>query len=150
MPRWPRASLRRSIAAELVLALAILALASGFRLTPPPRALDLPPLEIYAHVHGRTAMADATLSPGRPGPNMVALAITDPDGAPLDPLEVTVALADPARGLEPLRVEAVRDGDGWRAGPFPLPHPGTWDLTVRVLVSDFAEETLGATVTLPP
>ncbi|MFO1209904.1 MAG: CopD family protein [Amaricoccus sp.] len=141
--------LRRSIAAELVLAVAILALASGFRLTPPPRALDLRPLEIPAHLHGRTAMAMATLSPGRPGPNTVAIAIMGADGEPLDPLGVTVALADPGRGVEPLRMEAVRDGDGWRAGPFPLPHAGRWDLTVRVLVSDFAEETLGATVTLP-
>ena len=142
--------LHRSITAEIVLAILILAFASAFRLTPPPRALDARPAEAYAHLHGRTAMADATLTPGRPGPNTVALTITDETGAPLDPLGVTVALADPARGVEPIRLDAARDGEVWRAGPLPLPHAGAWDLTVRILVSDFAEETLGATVSVGP
>ena len=57
-----------------------------------------------------------------------------------------IAFADPARGVEPIRLEAVADGATWRAGPFFLPHGGDWVVTLDVLVDDFAEETLGAEI----
>jgi copper transport protein len=137
---------RRSVAAEVILGVLILALASGFRLTPPPRALDAVPAEVYVHLHGPTVMADVLLTPGRAGANTVAIGVLSPDGGPLDPLEVRISCADPARGVEPLRLDAVRDDAVWRAGPVQLPHGGAWTVRLDVLVSDFAKAALEATV----
>jgi copper transport protein len=91
-------------------------------------------------------MADVTLTPGRIGANEVAIGIVSAAGAPVDPPEVRISFADPARGVEPVRLDAVRDGEGWRAGPVQLPHGGDWTVTLDVLVSDFAKATLEGTV----
>jgi copper transport protein len=143
-PRAPT-SFRRSVAAEIVLGVLVLALASGFRLTPPPRALAAAPADVYVHLHGPTVMADVTLTPGRVGANDVTIGIVSTTGASIDPLEVRIGFSDPARGVEPIRLNAVRDGEDWRAGPLQLPHGGEWTVTLDVLVSDFARATLEAT-----
>ena len=143
-------SLRRSVAAEIVLGVLILAVASGFRLTPPPRALAAVPAEAYLHLHGQSAMVDLTLTPGRVGPNTAAIGLQTADFGPLAALEVAVAFSAPERGLEPIRLDAVRDGAGWRAGPVQLPQAGAWTVTVEVLVSDFVKETLNSTVVIAP
>jgi hypothetical protein len=36
-----------------------------------------------------------------------------------------------------------------RAGPLPLPHGGDWTIRLEVLVTDFAQETLETTSTVP-
>lgn len=144
---------RRSVAAELLLGLLILALASGFRMTPPPRALAAAasaPQAAHAHAHGRTVMAGIMLTPGRAGANMVEIAVETTDQAPLDPLEVTLAFSDPARGVEQIRLPATRDAGRWRVGPVQLPHPGEWTLTIDILVSDFAKETLATDIEIAP
>ncbi|HET9067116.1 MAG TPA: CopD family protein, partial [Amaricoccus sp.] len=143
---------RRSVAAEILLGLLVLVLASGFRLTPPPRVLALAvPQAAHAHAHGSAAMADVTVTPGRAGANVVEIRLMASDFGPLDPLEVGIAFSDPERGVEPIRLEAARDGSGgWRAGPVQLPHPGRWTLTLDVLVSDFVQERLGTTATIGP
>ncbi len=139
--------LRRSIRVEIVLAVAILAVASGFRLTPPPRALSAPaPAELHVHLHGATVMANLTLTPGRPGPNVLILTL--PPDRPA-PLEVDIAFADPTRGLEPIRLTARRDGGSWRAGPLFLPRGGKWLVTVDLLVSDFDKATLRTDLLVP-
>lgn len=136
---------RRSVRAEIVLGVAILALAGGFRLTPPPR-LAVPEAPRHVHLHGETIMAGLTLDPGRPGRNAVSLAIT-PD-APR-PLEVRVAFAEPAGGVEPIRVAATYDGSAWRAEGIFLPRGGTWQVSVDVLVSDFDRTTLTGEIAVP-
>lgn len=140
---------RRSVAAEIVLGLLILGLASGFRLTPPPRALQSAPAELYVHLHGPTVMADVTLTPGKAGANAVEIGLQPTTAATIDPLEVQIAFSDPGRGVEPLRLKAARDGAVWRAGPVQLPHGGGWTITLDVLVSDFVKETLETTATVP-
>jgi copper transport protein len=142
---------RRSAAAEIALGLGVLALAASFRLTPPPRGLAeaaAPPLAV--HLHGPTAMADLTLRPGRVGANMAEIFPADADFRPMTPLEVTVAFSAPGRGVEPVRLKAERGPDGaWRAGPVVLPFAGDWEARVDLLVSDFEEARLGATLRLP-
>lgn len=140
--------LRRSVTAEILLGLVILGLASGFRLTPPPRALAATPAEVYVHLHGPTVMADVTLRPARAGPNAVEIGIVATTGAPVDPLEVRIAFSDPARGVEPIRLDAIRDGEIWTAGPVELPHGGDWTVRLDVLVDDFTQASLETTATL--
>ena len=140
---------RRSVAAEIALGLVILALASGFRLTPPPRAHDPASEELHVHLHGRSVMADVVLRPGRTGPNTVEIGLADANFAPLKAREVSVAFADPARGIEPIALEAVPGGGRWTTGSVQLPNSGEWSLTLEVLIDDFEQETLRGVVTLP-
>lgn len=142
--------LSRAIRAEIVLGLAVVALASSFRLTQPPRALIEPAAPLYAHIHTGRAMADIRLTPGRPGPVAIALGFQTGDFAELVPREVEVVLAHPEAGIEPIRLMALRGGDGlWHAGPVTLPVPGGWKVTLRLLVSDFEQVTLSDTLILP-
>ena len=69
-------------------------------------------------------------------------------GAAVDPLAVRVGFADPHRGVEPMRFDAVRDGVIWTAGPVELPYDGDWTVRLDVVVDDFAQATLEATLTL--
>jgi copper transport protein len=142
--------LKRAIRAEIALGLAIVVLASSFRLTPPPRALIEPAEPLYAHIHTAAAMADIRLTPGRAGPVEVMLGFQTGDFAELVPREVEVVFAQPAAGIEPIRLTALQGGDGlWHAGPVTLPRPGDWDVTLRLLITDFERVTLTDTLTLP-
>jgi copper transport protein len=120
----------------------ILALASGFRLTPPPRALHARPAEVYLHLHGQKAMTDVVITPGRTGRNEIGIDVFDADFEPFVPLAVVVAFAEPGRGIEPIEVPAKFDDGHWRAGPIQLPFSGDWSVSVEILVSDFEKETL--------
>ena len=74
--------------------------------------------------------------------------IVSTDGAPIDPLEVRISFADPARGLEPIWLEAVRKHEAWKAGPLVLPYGGDWTVRLDVVVSDFDKAMMEATATL--
>lgn len=139
-----------AIRAEIVLGLLVLALASSFRLTPPPRALNEASAPLYAHIHTDRAMADIRLTPGRAGPVEVALGFQTGDFTELVPREVEVVLAQPAAGIELIRLTALQGGDGlWHAGPVTLPVPGGWEVTLRLLVTEFERLTLSDTLILP-
>lgn len=152
LERQPAASapLRRSLMAEIVLSVAILALASSFRLTPPPRLITAPP-PVYLHMHGSEAMADVEISPGQAGQNSVSLSFADGDFAALTPLEVRLRFTDAARGLGPLESRAEKQPDGtWRAGPITLPGVGPWELRLDILITVFEKATLTQEVLLAP
>jgi copper transport protein len=143
--------LRRAIRAEILIGILVLALASAFRLTPPPRAIMSEADPVFAHFHGETVMADLRLVPDRAGPVVATLAFQTPDVTPLAPREVEVIFARPDAGVEPIRVEAMPTEDGpWQAGPLTLPLSGAWNVTLRVLISDFQSVTLQGTITLAP
>lgn len=137
------ARMRRSIGAELVLALAILGLTAGWRFTPPPRALaqvqaSAPPA--YAHMHATEVMANLIVTPGAAGPVSVMIEVTDGDMAPLQPLSVTLELALPERGIERLtrQAEPVAAQPGvWSVPDLVLPQPGRWSVELGVRLTRF-------------
>ena len=132
-----RLRLRRSIVAEIGLALLIFALAAGWRFTPPPRSVVAEQSE-FIHFHSGSVMADITLVPGRVGRSAAEIMIRDGDYQPMAPKGVTLVLAHPASGIEPLRREAVSIGDNrWRIDDVLLPSAGRWRLRVDVLIDDF-------------
>ena len=134
--------LTRSIMAEIVLSVAILALASAFRLTPPPRLVP-ESRPVFAHVMGPKAMADLRISPGRAGQNTVSLNVMDGSGEMLVPLEVQLSFTDTARGTGPILATAHLMPDGlWQTDPVTLPGTGPWQVTLSILISDFAKATL--------
>lgn len=141
--------LARAIRIEILAGLVILALASGFRLTPPPRALVMPAEPLFAHIHTRRLMVDVALTPGRAGPVELELGFQNGDFGVLVPKEVEVTLSMPEIGIEPIRVEALLGNDGlWRAGPVTLPTPGDWVVSLRILITDFESVLLQQTIRL--
>jgi copper transport protein len=137
----PRARrlLVRSIAGEIVLSLAILTVAAGWRFTPPPRSLDIaaaPPA--YVHIHADRAMADLTITPGRVGPvsALIVLMIVAVD----EPKEVMLVLSNAAAGIEPIRRSAApSDGRIWRVDDLIIPAAGRWSVRIDILISDFEQ-----------
>lgn len=132
-------TLARSVAVESVVAVMILGLVAGWRFTPPPRALAAAAAEPAAvHIHTDKAMADLKITPGRAGPASATIMIMTGDFGPLDAKEVTLVLANKAAGIEPIRREARKPGDGtWRVDGLTVPVGGRWSVRVEILVTDF-------------
>lgn len=133
--RW----LRRSIAAEVVLVLAIFGTAALWRFTPPPRALAEAAAEPAAvHIHTADAMADLSLTPGHVGTVAAAISVMTGDFGPLDAKEVTLVLTNPAAGIEPIRRKAVKGADAvWRIDALAIPIAGRWQVRIDILIDDF-------------
>src|SRR5262249_3173936 len=138
-----------SLALELALALAILGLVALWRFTPPPRALAAP-TAISLHIHGEKAMAEIALERQDGQGVRAELLVLDGEFRPLAAKEVTLVLANPAAGIEPMRRAAAPAGENrWRIDDLRIPLAGRWRLAVEILVSDFDKVTVEDAVTLP-
>jgi len=127
--------LRRSIRTEIVLILAVFAVAAIWRFTPPPRALaEAAAAPAAAHLHSNVAMVDLTITPGRVGPAIASMVILTGEFGPLDAKAVTLVLANPGAGIAALSFPAVKPGDGtWRVEDLSLPRPGRWSVRVDII-----------------
>lgn len=133
-----RRQLIGSIRVEIALVLAIFAIAALWRFTPPPRALALAAAQpAQVHIHALKAMADLTVTPGRVGPTDVSLVLMSGEFGPLDAKEVTLVLANPARGIEPIRRKVERREGIWRIDGLVFPAAGEWDVRIDILITDF-------------
>src|SRR5262249_41786025 len=130
-------SLAIAFAIELALALVILGLVALWRFTPPPRAL-VSNAPIALHLHRDQAMAEMETAGGGDAPARASVRVLDAPFQPLAAKEVTLLLANPAAGIEPLRLPAAPAGDnGWVIDGLRIPVAGRWNLQVEILVSDF-------------
>ena len=142
--------LKRTICAEIVLAVLILAVASVWRVTPPPASLALvaePRFQI--HVHGIDAMASLVIAPARVGPVHVRLEPKTADMSPLDVKDVSLALIAEGEGVQPVRFQLRQASPYvWEANGVILPSPGIWKLHVDLLIDDFRRVRLDALLSL--
>lgn len=129
----------RSISVELFLVVVVLGLVATWRFTPPPRSLiAAAEAPVHVHIHGDKAMADLTIESAGTAGRSIALTVLDGQFAPLPAKEVTLVLAKPDAGIEPLRMPATHvEGASWRIDNVQLPMLGNWDVRVEILVSDF-------------
>jgi copper transport protein len=136
--------LARSILAECVIALGILAVVAGWRFTPPPRLLvnaQTKPLAI--HIHTEKAMFQVLISPAIVGADSFVLQLMTGDGSPLPAKEATLTLSLPARGVEPMVRGAQLGADGyWHVSNAVLPVAGRWHMRIEALVTDFEKVAL--------
>ena len=136
--------LLRSVFAECLLVLLVLAVVAGWRFTPPPRALAAgvdAPLSI--HIHTDAAMAQMLIAPGKVGAGDFALQLLDGNFGPLAAREVTLALSLPERGVEALERKATPGPDGnWYVRNVALPVAGRWHVRIDALITDFQKVTL--------
>jgi copper transport protein len=144
----------RSIKAEIVLCVAILGLVGLWRFTPPPRALATAaeaarPASV--HLHSNRLMAQVTMSLGRVGPTRARIVVATGRAEAIDAKEVTLRLARPDAGIEPILRKARKAGPGaWEVDSVVLPLAGTWKATVDVLIDDFEKVSLEGTLTVNP
>ena len=99
--------LRLSIGTELAIAVAILALVALWRFTPPPRSLAAANT-VSIHLHGDKAMAQIEIVRDAAGRATAQVQVLDGAFRPLAAKEVTLVLANPAAGIEPMRRAGVR------------------------------------------
>jgi copper transport protein len=140
--------MRRSILIEIAVAMAILAVVALWRFTPPPRVLaETGAAPAYVHIHTPAVMADLTVTPGRAGTVNASVVLQSGEFGPLAAKEVTLELANPALGIEPIRRPARQTGDEpWQTDSFAIPAAGRWQVKIEVLVTDFDRVTLEGTL----
>jgi copper transport protein len=141
--------LMRTMTVELCIVGVILALVATWRFTPPPRSLAASePVEV--HLHGERAMAQVSMTPVRARDPRVNIEVLDGNFDALKVKEVTVTLANPAAGIEPVRRAATRRSDGhWRVEGLRIPVAGQWIVRVDLLIDDFEKIVLEDQVDLP-
>jgi copper transport protein len=141
--------LTRTMTLELVVVAVILALVATWRFTPPPRALAASePVEV--HLHGERAMAQVSIMPVRARDTRVDIEFLDGDLNVLKVQEVTLTLANPGAGIEPVRRAAIRLRDGhWSLDGLRIAVAGQWIVRVDLLIDDFDKIVLEDQVDLP-
>jgi copper transport protein len=131
--------LSRIIALEIALLLLVAGLVGVWRFTPPPRALlaaERPGVSV--HIHDPRAMADVLLLPGEHAGSRAQVTLLGGDYDVMPAKEVTVILANPEAGIEPIERKAIRLPDGrWQADGFVMPVAGRWTVRIDVLIDDF-------------
>lgn len=137
-----RSSLRRSIAVELGLVLVILALVAGWRFTPPPRALaEVAEASVAGplteHLISGDTMVMLTMTPGHAGLVEIELFVGDLTHSPKEVQAVSLILAAPQLGIEPIRREAVADAGVWRISDLTIPVAATWTIEAEIRLSRF-------------
>ena len=141
--------LAASIAVECVIAFAIFGVVALWRFTPPPRALAASG-PIAFHIHDPKAMINASLAPRRGQGAELSILVMDAELHPLPVKEVTLVLAYPAAGIEPVRRSATDAGGAtWRIADLRIPLAGRWDVRLDILVNDFEKVVLEEKVELP-
>lgn len=145
-------AMRRVIAVELAVLVAILGIVALWRFTPPPRAMAMVRAQpASVHIHTLPAMADVTVTPGRAGPVIVTVVLMDGEFGPLLARELTLSFSNPAAGIEPIERPARLGPDGiWRTEAFSLPVPGRWHVELEILISDFEMRRIGDAIVLRP
>ena len=146
--------LRRSIAVETLVLLAILAVVALWRFTVPPRSLAHAAHAAHAQesvqvqLHDPRAMVDLQLTPARAGPVAITAAIRNASG-PLAAQEVRYTLSNRAVGIEALHAQAAEVSPGvWRAAAVTIPTAGRWTIEIAILVDAFTQIRLEGAVTL--
>jgi copper transport protein len=143
--------LLRSILAECIVVVSILAVVAGWRFTPPPRALiAATETPLALHLHSENAMFQVLITPGRAGTDRFVLQLMSGNGSPLAAKEATLILSQPERGIEPLERAATPGADSyWSAGSVPVPYPGRWHIRIDALVTDFEKISLEGGFEMP-
>jgi copper transport protein len=138
--------LRRSVGAEVVIALVVLGVTALLVNTVP--AEDAYDPTFSAETHGVALLVRVEIDPAKAGPADLGIETLDHGGAPIEVPEVAASLSQPGRDIAALPVE-LEPGDGtgrYVAEGVELPFPGAWQLDVDVRLSEFDQETISFTV----
>ena len=144
------AVLRRSVAAEVALAVGVLAVTAMLVNAVPGAASggDTGPRGPFAtQVHGETLMVQVAVDPVTVGQSDVKLTVTDHGLNPIEPEEVQASLTLPERDLGPITLTLENTGPGvYVASDVEIPYPGEWQLDMAVRTSDIDQTLLKTAV----
>ncbi|WP_405443768.1 copper resistance protein CopC [Streptomyces avidinii] len=155
-----RRSLRRTVAAEAVLGVVVLAITTLLTGTQPSRAAaDRAPTataqEPQAKVvtvpfemgtANKRGTVQITLAPGRVGENTVEAIVFTADGGLATVPELRLTLTQDDLGIGPLDAKLKNQKGYWAAYDLRLPMPGVWTLNVTVRTTDIDQVTVRDTV----
>jgi copper transport protein len=148
--RWLRtrpSAIRRSVLAEAVGAVVVLALTAALVNTSPTSPAAPPDGTLAFDTggpHGKGLLRVGVL-PATVGPNIISVTVTDSAGMRVDVAELNVELSMPDRGIAAMPVPIRHTGmgmGGYRAGSTELPLAGRWRLSITVRTSEFDETTV--------
>lgn len=129
--------MRTSVGLEVLIAAAVLAITALLVSTAPAKATYTKPFESTVQL-ASGGSATVSVSPARAGSNAVRVTVQDAQGRARDATQVTMTAALPAEQIGPLPVTLNRTGTGVYTSPAAsLPRPGTWELVLRVQLSEF-------------
>ncbi|WP_405898823.1 copper resistance protein CopC [Streptomyces sp. NBC_00727] len=155
-----RSGLRRSVLAEVGVAVALLAVTTILTSTEPGRTEEEAARSSAAAAPVQSGPVSLALpfdtggengkgtvrmdiDPGRTGANVIHLWIEDPDKKPMDVPEVKLAFTLKSKDIGPLPAVPVRLTEGhWTATGLQIPIAGDWDVAVTVRTSDIDQTTV--------
>jgi len=145
-------SMKRIVAAEIVLIVLVLGVTSLWRFTAPPRALALmPPISTSLHLHQPAAMATLSFRTTSDLLFDVDVSLTKGEFYPLDPRELTLRMSSTDGAIAPFTIPLQRKSKGfWGAEHVQAPCDCEWSLRLEVLVSDFDMVDLDGKIRLLP
>ncbi|NEC64297.1 copper resistance protein CopC [Streptomyces sp. SID9727] len=160
-----RSGLRRSVLAEVGVAVALLAVTTVLTSTEPGRTqeeaaratsaaagpVDSGPVNLALPFDTGGANGKGTvrmdIDPGRTGANVIHLWVEDPGKKPMDVPEVKIAFTLESKDIGPLPAVPVRLTEGhWTATGLQLPIAGDWKVAVTVRTSDIDQTTVDKNV----
>jgi hypothetical protein len=150
---YERRTLRRAVAFEGLLAVAILVVASLLVNAQPARSaiktLDFAGGATDVTLKNDKIWVDVTAAPGTAGANDLHVNTLISNGGLTTPLDLTITFDMPSRHIAPLTVPLIHAGPGhYLSSGFEVPLRGNWRVTARVLLTPIDEETLVGTLTI--
>jgi copper transport protein len=137
--------LRRSVACEVALAVAVIAVTAVLvNAAPANIAQGQPGGAAGVTLKSDRVWVDISAAPGvAPAANDVHVTAINPAGAPVNPAEVVTTLDDPGRHVAPLTIPLRRLSAGHYLSPgFTIPFKGAWRITVHVRFDQFTQVTI--------
>ncbi|HEY3672450.1 MAG TPA: copper resistance protein CopC [Acidimicrobiia bacterium] len=152
-PDFERRTLRRAVAFEALLLTGVLVVTALLVNAQPGRSA----LATQAFSGGSVGITlksnriwvDITIAPGTVGTNDVHVNTLIASGGLTTPLDFTLTLDLPSKGIAPLTIPLTKAGPGhYLASGFTIPLAGEWRVTARVLLSETDEATVVGKVTI--
>jgi copper transport protein len=139
--------LRRSVGAEVAIAVLVLAITALLVNAAPARSVQTQPISMT--LKSDPVWVDVVIAPGIAGGNDIHLTAL-PVGDTVSSVEdVTVQLSRPGSDIPPLEVPLRQFGPGHYVSPlYDIPYPGDWQMTVRVRLGATDEVVLVGKFTL--
>nr|WSZ18851.1 copper resistance protein CopC [Streptomyces canus] len=163
-----RRGLRRSVLAEVVIGVLVLAVTTVLTGSQPGRAaVESAAEETVSRVPGQpdvtltlipfdtgtpggSGKVQVTLEPGRVGRNVVEAVIFASDGSLVAIPELRLTFTQSARGVGPLDARLADQRGYWGSDTLDLPLAGTWTIRATVRVSDIDQVTVSKNVKINP
>lgn len=126
-------SLGRTVAAEAVLGIAVLAISAGLVGESPRPAAER---QVFtASLASAGVIADLTVTPGGVGQNEMHVVVTPPGGSLAPVANVSARVSLPEQQIPDTPIELTADGSNHYSGQVAFPMPGEWTLELLVEVS---------------